>query len=75
MNGSDHYTEAEELLDELSNAAAMPPETKQSKLGQAQVHATLALAEATSYGRSKDKRVPWSKHIGTNPADRRPSSS
>lgn len=55
MNASEHYREAERLLDLLDRfpsdvLAAPPAET----LATAQVHATLALAAATKPGIDRD---------------------
>lgn len=45
MNGTEHYKRAERLVE---RSAAVGPEFATLLLAQAQVHATLALAAATS---------------------------
>ena len=50
MTGPEHYRAAEKLLGELDEHPSSSINKTASLIGQAQVHATLALAAATAVG-------------------------
>jgi hypothetical protein len=66
MTGPEHYRKAEELLgkaDEL--LAADEPSAAMWAVGQAQVHATLAVAAATALGDIDAEQPGWFGIAGT----------
>jgi hypothetical protein len=62
MTGPEHYLVAEKLLEENEEHPSSSINKTASLIGQAQVHATLALAAATAL--SSDDRE-WLKVAGT----------
>jgi hypothetical protein len=54
MTGPEHYLAAEKLLEEMQEHPSSSINKTESLMGQAQVHATLALAAATAL--SSDNR-------------------
>jgi hypothetical protein len=50
MTGPEHYVAAEKLLEEIQEHPSSSINKTESLMGQAQVHATLALAAATALG-------------------------
>jgi hypothetical protein len=61
MTGPEHYRAAERLLKEIEERRNAPLDRTSWRVGQAQVHATLALAAATALG--SDSR-PWAEVTG-----------
>jgi hypothetical protein len=62
MTGPEHYLAAERLLEEIQEHPSSSINKTESLMGQAQVHATLALAAATALG--SDNRE-WTDVAGT----------
>jgi hypothetical protein len=62
MTGPEHYLAAEKLLEENQEHPSSSINKTASLIGQAQVHATLALAAATALG--SDSRQ-WIEVAGT----------
>jgi hypothetical protein len=61
MSGPEHYRAAEKLLEEIQEHPSSSINKTESLVGQAQVHATLALAAATALGDHRD----WLEVAGT----------
>jgi hypothetical protein len=57
MTGPEHYRAAEKLLEESQEHPSSSINKTASLIGQAQVHATLAVAAATALG--SDDRREW----------------
>jgi hypothetical protein len=62
MTGPEHYLAAERLLSEIDERRNAPLDITSRRVGQAQVHAMLALAAATALG--SDSRA-WAQVTGT----------
>jgi hypothetical protein len=62
MTGPEHYLAAEKLLEETQEHPSSSINKTASLIGQAQIHATLALAAATALG--SDNRE-WIEVAGT----------
>ena len=62
MTGPEHYLAAERLLREIDERRNAPLDISSRRVGQAQVHATLALAAATALGSGSQ---PWAEVTGT----------
>ena len=72
MTGPEHYLAAERLLTEIDERRNAPLDISSRRVGQAQVHATLALAAATALG--SDSR-PWAEITGPGlPGDNPPAT-
>jgi hypothetical protein len=70
MTGPEHYLAAERLLGEIQEHPSSSINKTESLMGQAQVHATLALAAATALN-SDDRR--WAEVAGTRLARLNPT--
>ena len=67
MNGTDHYREAQRLLE--AGGSEETAEDAANRLAEAQVHATLALVAATVAAQydSTDDRSAWHAATGEQP--------
>jgi hypothetical protein len=67
MNGTDHYREAQRLLE--AGGSGETAEDAANRLAEAQVHATLALVAATvaAQSDSTDDRSAWHAATGEQP--------
>ena len=65
MTGPEHYHAAEKLLEENQEHPSSSINKTASLIGQAQVHATLALAAATALGRGSLESREWADVAGT----------
>lgn len=61
MTGPEHYRAAEKLLREIDERRNAPLDVTSRRVGQAQVHATLALAAATALAFDSSQ---WAEAIG-----------
>jgi hypothetical protein len=65
MTGPEHYVAAERLLGEIQEHPSSSINKTESLMGQAQVHATLALAAATALGSGGLESREWADIAGT----------
>jgi hypothetical protein len=65
MTGPEHYHAAEKLLEENQEHPSSSINKTASLIGQAQVHATLALAAATALGSGSLESREWADIAGT----------
>lgn len=65
MTGPEHYHAAEKLLEENQEHPSSSINKTASLIGQAQVHATLALAAATALGSGGLESREWADVAGT----------
>jgi len=65
MTGPEHYLAAERLLEEIQEHPSSSINKTESLMGQAQVHATLALAAATALGSVGFDSREWAEVAGT----------
>jgi hypothetical protein len=65
MTGPEHYHAAEKLLEENQEHPSSSINKTASLIGQAQVHATLALAAATALGSGSLENREWADVAGT----------
>ena len=63
MTGPEHYLAAERLLSEIDQRRNAPLDITSRRVGQAQVHAMLALAAATALGTGSRS---WAEATGTD---------
>src|SRR6202012_5279778 len=63
MTGPEHYLAAERLLSEIDQRRNAPLDITSRRVGQAQVHAMLALAAATALGTGNQS---WAEATGTD---------
>jgi hypothetical protein len=70
MTGPEHYLAAERLLGEIDQRRNAPLDITTRRVGQAQVHATLALAAATALGSGSRS---WAEATGTEAAGDQPA--
>jgi len=63
MTGPEHYRAAERLLSEIDQRRNAPLDITSRRVGQAQVHAMLALAAATALGSGNRS---WAEATGTD---------
>ncbi len=75
MTGPEHYLAAERLLSEIHQRSNAPLDITSRRVGQAQVHAMLALAAATALGTGNRSwadatgaDLPAAGHPGDQPA-------
>ena len=65
MTGPEHYHAAEKLLEENQEHPSSSINKTASLIGQAQVHATLALADATALSSGSLDSREWADTAGT----------
>jgi hypothetical protein len=73
MTGPEHYLAAEKLLEETQEHPSSSINKTASLIGQAQVHATLALAAATALGSAGLDSREWTDVAGTKLARLNPT--
>jgi hypothetical protein len=68
MTGPEHYLAAEKLLEETQEHPSSSINKTASLIGQAQVHAILALAAATGLASGNQDWRDWSEVTGRKPS-------
>jgi hypothetical protein len=63
MTGPEHYLAAERLLSEIDQRGNAPLDITSRRVGQAQIHAMLALAAATALGTGHQS---WAETTGAD---------